>query len=55
MPDDGDASVVKANEVFDSDDDEKIEEQNAIEDSFLGKDGTTWCKNGPNIGVRLRV
>lgn len=63
MPDDGDASdvendwVVEGDEVFDSDDsddDEEIEEQNATKDSFLGKDGTIWLKNEPNIGVRLR-
>lgn len=63
IPDDGDASdvendcVVEADEVFDSDDsddDEEIEEQNATEDSFVGKDGTIWCKNEPNRGVRLR-
>ena len=41
-------------EVLDGDDYEEIEEQNAIEDSLLFKDGTIWCKNDPNIGVRLR-
>ena len=52
MPDDGDAldvendCVVEADEVFDSDDDEEIEEQNATEDTFLDK-------NDSNIGVRL--
>ena len=43
MPDDGDASdvendcIVEADEVFDNDDDEGIEEQNATEVSLLGK------------------
>ena len=60
MPDDDDASdvendcVVEAEEVFDSDDYEEIEEHNATEDSFLGKNGTIWCKNEPNIRDRIR-